>query len=164
MRYRNTKRVTQPCRIVVGSSGVVSFYAPYNETFLAEFKNVFNKHDRHWNPDRKIWQIKQEGIAALVEVLQKYYNKIEGLDSLIESPYDVLRVTPEASRKLVRMSAKVLRTEYHPDHITTVEKGMELFPEAGSLDKAKEMATNFLQEIGEAEKLILEIMDSEEGE
>jgi hypothetical protein len=149
--------------VVVGSSGVVNFYAPYNEAFLAEFKNVFNVHDRHWNPDRKIWQIKQEGIAALIEVMQKYYNKIEGLDALIESPFDVLKVTPDAPVKLVRMAAKVLRSEYHPDHIN-FGNFQEKFPEAQSLEEAVGMATDHLQEIGEAEKLILEIKASEEEE
>lgn len=168
MRYRNTKRVTQPCRIVVGSSGVVSFYAPFNENFLEEFKGVFNKNDRHWNPDRKIWQIKAEGIAALVEVLSKYYNKIEGLDALIESPYDVLRVTPDASDKLVKMSAKVLRQEYHPDRISNSVDALALFPELeGEVERdylvheARTRATAFLQEVGEAEKLIMEIREME---
>jgi hypothetical protein len=155
---------------VVGSSGVVSFYAPYNEQFLAEFKNVFHTHDRHWNPDRKIWQIKQEGISALIEVMQKYYNKIEGLDALIESPFDVLKVTPDAPVRLVKASAKALRHMYHPDHIHSTDDALELFPELETEDcediirKAREMATDYLQELGEAEKLILEIKASEEGE
>jgi hypothetical protein len=160
-RYRNTRRVTQPCRIVVGSSGVVSFYAPFNENFLEEFKNVFHKHDRHWNPERKIWQIKAEGIAALVEVLQKYYNKIEGLDALIESPFDVLKITPDAPLRLVRAAAKMLRAEYHPDTVRS-DNYLDLFPDSTSLAEAKEKATDFLQEVSEAEKLIFEIRESEE--
>ncbi|MHA1951879.1 MAG: hypothetical protein ACW99G_24080 [Candidatus Thorarchaeota archaeon] len=166
-RYRNTKRVTQPCRIVVGSSGVVSFYAPFNENFLEEFKNVFHKHDRHWNPDRKIWQIKAEGIAALVEVLNKYYNKIEGLDALIESPFDVLKITPDAPLELVKLAAKALRIKYAPDRITSTDQALELYPEleieecSDIIRLAKEQATEYLQEVGEAEKLIIEIRESE---
>lgn len=160
-RYRNTKRVTQPCRISVNSSGVVSFFAPFNESFLQEFKNVFNHEDRHWNPDRKIWQIKQAGIAALVEILNKYYNKIEGLDALIESPFDVIKVTPDAPNEVVKVAAKTLRTKYHPDKIT-IGNYRDLFPEAQDVTQAKEMGTLMLQEIGEAEKLIYEIRKAEE--
>jgi hypothetical protein len=167
VRYRNTKRVTQPCRIVVGSSGIVSFYAPYNEQFLGEFKNVFAHIDRHWNPERKIWQIKPEKITALIEVMQKYYNKIEGLDALIESPFDVLKITPDAPLELVKLAAKALRIKYAPDHITSTDQALELYPELDTEDcqdiirLAKEQATDYLQEVGEAEKLILEIKQEE---
>ena len=168
MRYRNTKRVTQPCRIVVGSSGVVSFYAPFNEQFLNEFKTAFVHDDRHWNPERKIYQIKPENITKLIEVMQKYYNKIEGLDALIESPFDVLKITPDAPLELVKLAAKALRIKYAPDHITTIPEAIGLYPELDTMadrlaiiPKAKEQATDYLQEVGEAEKLILEIKQEE---
>ncbi len=154
-RYRNTKRVTQPCRIVVGSSGIVTMYVPYNEAFLNEFKNVIHKDDRHYNPERKVWQIKPEVLASAIESLQQHFSKIEGLDALIESPFDTLKITPDAPDELVRYAAKTLRAKYHPDRIY-IDNYQEMFPHASSLAEAKSQATDYLQEVGEAEKLILD--------
>jgi len=154
-RYRNTKRVTQPCRVVVGSSGVVSMYVPFNEEFLTAFKNTIHKDDRHYNPDRKVWQIKPEVLASAIETLQQHFSKIEGLDALIESPFDTLKITPDAPDELVKYAAKTLRAKYHPDRIH-IDNYKELWPHATTLDEARNLATDYLQEIGEAEKLIVE--------
>ena len=154
-RYRNTKRVTQPCRVSVGSNGVITIFAPYNEEFLGEFKRVIHKDSRHYDPRRKIHQITPEVLAATVEVLRTHFSKIEGLDALIESPYDVLKITPDAPDEMVKLAAKTLRAKYHPDRINH-SNYLELFPEASSLADAQAKGTEILQEIGEAEKLIIE--------
>ena len=154
-RYRNTKRVTQPCRVSVGSNGVITIYAPYNEEFLGEFKRVINKQNRHYDGTRKIHQITPDVLAATIQILQNHFSKIEGLEALIESPYDTLKITPDAPDEMVKIAAKTLRSKYHPDKITQ-DNYLTIFPDASSLQDARSKGTSYLQEIGEALRLIEE--------
>lgn len=160
-RYRNTKRVKQPCRVSVNQAGVVTFFAPENDKFFAAFSNAFEGSRRVWDDARKIWKIPVDSVEEMIDLLEAHYRKVEGLEVLFQSPFDVLRITPDAPNEMVKFSAKILRTRYHPDKVQP-DTWSEMWPEAATMSEALSLSTDFLQQIGEAEKLIIKSREQQE--
>lgn len=146
-RYRNTPKVRQPCRIVVSQQGVVTIVAPYNKAFIDEWQKELSTDNYEWIEKAKKYTLKPSVLEQCVQIAQKYFPRVEGLEDIIESPYDTLKVAENAPLEVCIAAEKALRVLHHPDRAEG--------------DEDREARTDFCQELGEALK---EIMESQQEE
>ena len=82
----------------------VRLITPYNEEFMPEFKNLVYKEHRTWEPDAKLWVVREEYVGELYELLDKYFIETHvnfgehyymdlDKDNLVE-PYNLLGLLP----------------------------------------------------------------------
>jgi DnaJ-class molecular chaperone len=72
---------------------------------------------------------------VVVEIAQRHFSKIEGLEEIYQNDYDVIGISEEMPMEVIKATVKALRIVYHPDRAP-----------AGS----KEEYTDKLQEIADA--------------
>jgi len=148
-RYRNTPKVRQPCRIVASQQGIVTIVAPYHKKFIEEWQRELSTDDYTWDEKDKKYRLKPSTLEKCVTIAQKFFPRVEGLEDIIESPYDTLQVAENAPIEVCRAAEKALRITHHPDRATD--------------EKDREERNQFCQELGEALKEI-EALQEEEKE
>jgi preprotein translocase subunit Sec63 len=137
-KFQKLKRgkLQQPCRILVSPvNGTVAFQAPFNEEFNKEFLATVDHKRRQWDGERKVWRTVPELLTVVVEIAQRHFSKIEGLEEIYQNDYDIIGVSQEMPMSVIKATVKALRIAYAPD----------LAP-AGK----KEEYTDKLQEIADA--------------
>lgn len=147
------KKAKRPCRIIVAPNGVVSVQAPFNEEFRDDFLAAIDSRRRQWDGKRELWMTTPELLPTVVEILQRHFSRIEGLDELMRDEYDVIGVAHGTPIVIVEAVVKAWRKEYHPDRVRA-DNYKELYPDALSLDEARQMANARLAEIGQALEII----------
>ena len=147
-KFQKMKRgkVQQPCRILVSPvNGTVSFQAPFNEEFNKEFLAAVEHKKRQWDGDRKVWRTTPDLLTVVVEIAQRHFSKIEGLEAIYQNDYDVIGVSDDMPLDAIRAVVKALRIVYAPDLAPPGEK-------EAYTDKIQEIAdamTRIEQERGE---------------
>ncbi len=117
-KFQKMKRgkLQQPCRILVSPvNGTVSFQAPYNEEFNKEFLAAIEHKKRQWDKERKVWRTTPDLLTVVVEIAQRHFSKIEGLEEIYKNDYDVIGVSEELPLEAIRATVKALRIAYAPD-------------------------------------------------
>lgn len=147
-RYRNTPKVRQPCRIVVSQQGIVTVVAPYNKKFIEEWQKELSTDDYEWIEKDKKYRLKASTLEACVTIAQKYFPRVEGLEDIIESPYDTLQVAEGAPLEVCKAAHKALMTKFHPDRAPDTATRAEW--------------TDLCQQYGEAMKEIEESLQEED--
>jgi preprotein translocase subunit Sec63 len=110
-------KIPQPCRILISPvNGTVSFQAPFSEEFNKEFLALVNHKLRLWDRDKKVWQTVPEMLTTVVEVAQRHFSKIEGLETIYQNDYDIIGVSDNMPIEVIRATVKALRIVYAPDH------------------------------------------------
>ena len=117
-RYRNTPKVRQPCRIVVSQQNVITIIAPYNKQFIDEWQKELSADSYEWIEKDKKFILKPSVLENCVGIAQKYFPRVEGLEDIIESPYDTLQVAEGAPVEVCKAAEKALRILHHPDRAT----------------------------------------------
>lgn len=147
-KFQKMKRgkLQQPCRIMVSPTNhTVSFQAPFNEDFNKEFLAAIDHKKRQWDGERKVWRTTPDLLTVVVEIAQRHFSKIEGLDAIYKNDYDVIGVADDMPMEAIRAVVKALRIVYAPDHAPPGEK-------EAYTDKIQEIAdamTRIEQERGE---------------
>ncbi len=109
-------KLPQPCRILISPvNGTVSFQAPFNEDFNKEFLALVNHKLRLWDRDKKVWRIVPEMLTTVVEVAQRHFSKIEGLEAIYQNDYDIIGVSDDMPLEAIKATVKALRVVYAPD-------------------------------------------------
>lgn len=117
-KFKKMKRgkLQQPCRIMVSPvNGTVSFQAPFNEDFNKEFLAAVDHKRRQWDKERKVWRTVPELLTVVVEIAQRHFSKIEGLEAIYQNDYDVIGVADDMPLDAIRATVKALRVVYAPD-------------------------------------------------
>ncbi len=152
-KFKKIKRgkLQQPCRILVSPvNGTISFKAPFNEDFHKEFLATVDHKRRQWDGDKGLWRTVPELLTVVVELAQKHYSKIEGLEEIYQNDYDIIGIHQDMPMVVVRAAVKALRIAYAPDKIHHTGDYKDIFPGAANVTIAREMATDKLQEISDA--------------
>lgn len=109
-------KIAQPCKIVISPvNGTISFQAPHNEDFNKEFLAAIDHKKRQWDPDKKIWRALPELLTVVIDIAQRHYSNIEGLDAIYMSDYDVIGVSEDMPMAVIKATVKALRIAYAPD-------------------------------------------------
>jgi len=137
-------KIPQPCRILISPiNGTVSFQAPYNEDFHKEFLALVNHKLRLWDKEKKVWRIVPEMLTTIVEVAQRHFSKIEGLEAIYKNDYDIIGVSDEMPMEVIRATVKALRIAFAPDHAPAgmqeeyTEKLQEIADAMGRIEKER---------------------------
>ena len=152
-KFKKIKRgkLQQPCRILVSPViGTISLKAPLNEDFHKEFLATVDHKRRQWDGDKGLWRTVPELLTVVVELAQKHYSKIEGLEEIYQNDYDIIGVSQDLPMSVLRTTVKALRIAYAPDKIHVTDDYKDKFPDAANITIAREMATEKVQEIAEA--------------
>jgi len=143
------KKMKKHCRIIQRSDGVFQIQAPDDRTFIESFLSTVPQQMRDKKDDR--WIVSPDYLLQVIDLALVHFTKIEGLDQLMASDYDIIGVSPELPLPVIEKIVKTLRIEYHPDRIHSQEDIDRLFPGSGlSIGDAKQAATNRVQEITDA--------------
>jgi preprotein translocase subunit Sec63 len=124
-KFKKMKRgkLQQACRILVSPvNGTVSFQAPFNEDFNKEFLAAVDHKRRMWDKERKVWRTLPELLTTVVEIAQRHFSKIEGLEAIYQNDYDVIGVSDDMPLKAIEAVVKALRIVYAPDHAPAGQK------------------------------------------
>jgi preprotein translocase subunit Sec63 len=100
----------------------VSFQAPFNEEFNKEFLAAVDHKRRMWDKERKVWRTTPDLLTVVVEIAQRHFSKIEGLEEIYKNDYDVIGVSDDMPLDAIRAVVKALRIVYAPDHAPAGEK------------------------------------------
>ena len=117
-KFKKMKRgkLQQPCRIIVSPvNGTVSFQAPFNEDFNKEFLAAIDHKKMLWDKEKRVWRTLPELLTVVIEIAQRHFSVIEGLEAIYQNDYDVIGVSDNMPIDVIRATVKALRIAYAPD-------------------------------------------------
>jgi DnaJ-class molecular chaperone len=132
----------------VSQQNVITIIAPYNKKFIDEWQRELTTDSYEWVEKEKKYILKPSVLEKCVGIAQKYFPRVEGLEDIIESPYDTLQVAENAPLEVCKAAEKALRIIHHPDRAKDEDD--------------REARNQFCQEIGEALKEIVESLQEED--
>ena len=109
-------KLPQACRIHISPvNGAVTFQGPFNEDFNKEFLAAIDHKNRLWDKERKVWKTLPDFLTVVVEIANRHYSTIEGLEEIYKNDYDIIGVAEDTPMPVIRKFVKEMRVFYAPD-------------------------------------------------
>lgn len=95
--------------------------SPYNQEMIDALKANIDKTHRRWYRDIREWWFTQDVYFIVVGLANKYYIKVEIIDSPNNLPidktaaYQILHLLPSAPDDLIKASYRIMSKIHHPD-------------------------------------------------
>jgi hypothetical protein len=115
-------------RIYPAHDGGFWLDTPYNETFVAELKNLIAFPGRKWDKGRRQWWVSASAVVMAESIARRHYDTVEKLDAAPAPPpmiphlaYHTLHLLPSAPAEVAKAAFRAMAMLHHPDKGGDVE-------------------------------------------
>lgn len=130
--------------------GRFELFAPYDASFIEDFKILVPWRERNWDPDRKVWFVETRWLFEVLDLMDTFFSWVMfNMDDQtltghtvkqraqytppkpppgpsVPEPYRILMVAPTAPPEVIKAAYRALCQMRHPDRGGTHEEMVTL--------------------------------------